>query len=120
MILALVLINAGWMSFDGSQALVVGDYLTPPSGPHAGQLGPWSMVAQAAGVEPRSTLMKSIFVVYGLGYFAMTALFLRGVRWAGPGLIVVAVLGLWHLPFGTLINIVVIALLLLPNLRGGS
>ncbi len=32
-------------------------------------------------------------------------------------MIVMAVLGLWHLPFGTLINVVVIALLQLPSLR---
>ena len=110
-IAALVALNAGWMVFDGSRALVVGDYVTPKSGRHAGQLGPWSKVAQAVGIPPRSTFMKVIFVVYGLVYIGMTVAFLLNAPWAQRGMIIVAVLGLWHLPFGTLINLGVLALL---------
>jgi len=113
LIAGLVIVNAGWMVFDGSRALVVGDYVTPASGRHAGQLGPWSKVVQAIGIPPRSTLMKGIFVAYGLAYFAMTAAFLLGAPFARPGMIALAVLGLWHLPFGTAINLVVIALVLM-------
>lgn len=32
LITILVLLNAGWMVFDGMRALLVGDYLTPKSG----------------------------------------------------------------------------------------
>ncbi len=114
----LVHLNAGWMLFDGARALIVGDYITPKSGAHAGQLGPWSKVVEAVGIDPRSTLMKSVFVIYGAAFFAVLAAFTLGASWAWMGMIVVAVLGLWHLPFGTLINVVVIALLQLPTLRG--
>jgi hypothetical protein len=117
---ALVLLNAGWMAFDGSRALLVGDYVTPQSGRHAGRLGPWSKVVRAAGIPPRSTLMKLVFVVYGAVYLALTAAFLLGVPGARAWLIVVAVLGLWYLPFGTLINVIVLVLLCLPALRGGG
>jgi len=116
----LVLVNAGWMTFDGSRALLVGDYVTPKTGPHAGRLGPWSEVVRAVGIPPRSTAMKVIFVLYGLVYLGMTAAFLVNHPWARVGLIVVAILGLWHLPFGTLINLVVLVLLQLPALRGGG
>ena len=34
-------------------ALVKGDYVTPKSGPYAGQLGPWSNVVSAS--NPRAT-----------------------------------------------------------------
>ncbi len=114
---ALVVLNGGWMAFDGTRALIVGDYITPKTGQYAGQLGPWSKVAQAAGIAPRSTLMKSIFVVYGLVYLIVMVAFLLKASWAWSAMLIAAALGLWHLPFGTLINLIVIVLLLLPPLR---
>lgn len=107
----LVILNAGWMIFDGVRALFVGDYLTPKSGEHAGQLGPWAGVVQTAGIAPRSTSMKVIFVIYGLVYLAVLAAFLLQAAWAKAAMLIVAALGLWYLPFGTLINLIVMALL---------
>ena len=116
----LVILNAGWMVFDGARALIVGDYVTPTSGAHAGQLGPWSKVVEAVGIDPRSTLMKWVFVIYCAAFLVVLAAFMLGASWAWWGMIVVAVLGLWHLPFGTLIYRAVIALLQLSGLRGIS
>ena len=112
-----MILNAGWMLFDGARALVVGEYVTPSSGAHAGQLGPWSKVVSAAGIDPQSTLMRCVFVVYGATFLLVLAAFLLGASWAWTGMIVVAVLGLWYLPFGTLINAVLIVLLQLPGAR---
>src|SRR5437016_6098140 len=66
LVIVLGVVRGGWMSFDGIRALVAGDYLTPSAGPYAGQLGPWSKLVSYAGLDPRSTLMKAIFVVVGL------------------------------------------------------
>ncbi len=79
---ALVLLNGGWMAFDGGRALVIGDYVTPKSGQLAGTLGPWSRVVQTVGIDPRSTLMKFMFLSYGLAYLAATAAFLLGTSTA--------------------------------------
>ena len=57
---ALALIAAGWMVFDGMHA---GDQVRPESGEYAAQLGPWSRVVSALGIEPASALMMCIFVV---------------------------------------------------------
>ena len=119
-VVTLVILNAGWMLFDGCRALIVGDYVTPKTGRHAGELGPWSKVTPAVGIPPRSTLMKAIFVVYGLVYLGMLAVFLSGASWSRWGMILMAVLGLWYLPFGTVVNLLVLALLQLPSLRGGN
>ena len=116
-VVGLVILNAGWMAFDGTRALLVGDYVTPKTGSHAGQLGPWSKVVEGLGIDPRSTLMKWIFVVYGVGDLVVTAAFMFKVSWAWSGMLAVAVLSLWHLPFGTLINLIVIILISLPPLR---
>ncbi len=59
----LAVVVAGWFLFDGLYALITGDYVTPKSGEHAGQLGPWSSVVSAVGITPRSTAMKLIFVI---------------------------------------------------------
>jgi hypothetical protein len=100
------------MLFDGTRALIVGDYVTPATGEYAGQLGPWSKVVQAAGIEPRSALMKSIFVLYGLAALAMALCFALGYPGARTGMLVMAVLGLWYLPFGTVSDVIILAILL--------
>lgn len=109
----LVLITAGWMVFDGSRALIVGDYVTPASGAYAGKLGPWSNLIEGFGLEPRSTLVKSIFVVYGLLALVILSYYLLGHTWGGSALIVICFLGLWYLPFGTISNLIILFLLMM-------
>ena len=117
-VLLLALLEAGWLAFDGTRALVVGDYVTPRSGPHAGQLGPWSKLVAAVGIEPRSTLMKMIHVTLGVAWLAVAVAYAVGVRWARQGMLVCAILGLWYLPIGTALSLAQIVLLGVT--RGGQ
>lgn len=112
MVTVLVLFSAGFMTFDGVRAFVVGDYVTPRSGPHAGQLGPWSKVVSAIGIEPRSNWMKGIHVTLGATTLVLLACFLMKFAWAKTALLGAAIAGLWYLPAGTVLNAIVIALLL--------
>jgi hypothetical protein len=116
-VVALALLNGGYMVYDGSRALIVGDFITPSSGDYAGQLGPWSRLAEAVGIPPRSTLMKLVFVGYGILSLAMAVSFSLRLPWAWWGMLIVAILGLWNLIFGTAVNLVMIVLLLLPVVR---
>ncbi len=116
-VVGLVLLSGGWMAFDGGRALIVGDYVTPRTGALAGALGPWSSLVELVGIDARSTLMKSLFVVYGVAYLAATAALVLGVFRAWWAVMVLAVLGLWYIPFGALINMIVIVLLILRPLR---
>lgn len=116
-VVALALFLAGWFAFEGGRALVVGDYITPKSGRYAGQLGPWSHVVEAIGLEPRSTFMKTIFLVYGLAWLALTARFALRARGSWWPMMIASIGALWYLPFGTLICAVIIALLLTPPVR---
>lgn len=100
------------MAFDGTRALVVGDYVTAASGAYAGQLGPWAGVVELVGLAPRSVPVKVGFVAYGLALLFLTIAFARGKTWAWRWLLVAACLGLWYFPFGTLFNGVAIGLLL--------
>jgi hypothetical protein len=116
-VLLLAFIEGGWLAFDGGRALVVGDYVTPSSGKFAGQLGPWSKLVSAVGVDPRSPLMKAVHLVLGLVWLAVMACFALRLPWAWWGMVACAVAGLWYLPFGTLLSVIQIVLLLLPPLR---
>lgn len=114
LVAGLVAANAVWMAYDGGRALLKGDYTTPSAGPHAGQLGPWAGLLRAVGFDPRATPVKVAFVVYGLAALVGAGALLVGAAWAPRALLVLAALGLWYVPGGTLLNLVAIVLLLLP------
>ena len=103
--------EAGWMVFDGNRALYTGDYVTPASGPHARQLGPWSKVVRAAGIEPRSILMKGIFVGYGTVWLFIIALFALKKSLTWDLMLLAAIASLWYLPVGTFCSVLQILVL---------
>jgi hypothetical protein len=110
----LALLNAGWMTFDGTRALIVGDYMTPKTGQYAGQLGPWTKVVSAVGIEPRSTFMKSVFAVYGTTWLVIIGFYISRRRMALGAMFFAAAGSLWYYPVGTassLIQMMIIAFL---------
>jgi hypothetical protein len=117
LIIVVALQQAGFMAFDGTRALIVGDYVTPKTGEHAGQLGPWKHVIRAVGIEPRSTLMKSIFAVYGFMWLIIIVCFIFKLHWSWAAMLIAAIGALWYLPFGTLSSVIQIVLLCLPIVR---
>lgn len=110
-VVILAVLNGGWMAFDGGRALVTGNYVTPSSGEYAGQLGPWADVVEGVGLDPHAMAVKATFVVYGMVLMLLAGAFAARVAGARGGLLVAAVLGLWYLPFGTLLNGLMIVLL---------
>lgn len=119
-VVALAVLDAGYMVIDGIRALIAGDYLTPRSGPYAGQLGPWAKVVEAIGIAPRSALMKSIFVVYGAAWLAVVVAFAMEARWAGWAMATLAAGSLWYLWVGTVMSVVVLGLLGVLALRSAA
>lgn len=110
-VVGLAVFVAGWLLFDGMHGLVTGDYVTPSSGRFAGQLGPWSKLVEAVGIEPRSTLMMTSHVAIGVAWLAIVGFYVKGVEWGRWGMIAGAAASLWYLPFGTLLGVVQIVLL---------
>jgi hypothetical protein len=105
-IVALGLVEGGWMAFDGTRALTLGDYVTPSTGAYAGQLGPWKYVVGAVGIPPRSTAMKLAFVAYGLGWLIISLGLAYRSAWAWRAMVIAAVATLWYLPVGTVFSVV--------------
>lgn len=113
MVILLALAEAGWMTFDGARAFIVGDYVTPRSGQHRGLLGPWARVVRAVGLEPRSFLMKGIFVLYGAAWLLIILCYSLGFPWARSAMLLAAAGSLWYLWVGTISSSVQLGLLLL-------
>lgn len=113
----LALAEAGWMIFDGTRAFVVGDYVTPETGEYAGQLGPWAKLVTAVGIEPRSSLMKSSFIIYGLAWLTFIFCYAKRYKWALWAMLLAAVGTLWYLWIGTIASLIIIILLLIPAVK---
>jgi hypothetical protein len=118
-VVALGVILGGWLAFDGSRALIVGDYVTPSAGPHAGQLGPWSRLISAVGLDPRSTTVKVAHVALGLAWLTAAGGLAFGRPWAWGAAVGCSVASLWYAPMGTAISIAQLAVLFLSPLREG-
>jgi hypothetical protein len=114
--IALSLLLGAYMLVDGMHALVTGTYITPGSGAYAGQLGPWASVLSAIGIDPHGLPVKLAFVVLGISWCVHTRnIVVRKV--IRPATIVLCVLTLWYLPFGTLIAIEELLCEFVPPLR---
>jgi len=116
-ILSLALFQGGWLLFDGGRALIVGDYVTPASGPRAGQLGPWSRVVSAIGFDPRGNFIKGVHVLLGTAWLASMAVFAFKPAAGWWCVLVCSAASLWYLPVGTLLSLVQIGLLLAVHVR---
>ncbi len=112
LVLVLAWLEAGWLAFDGAHALTTGDYVTPRSGPHAGQLGPWAKVVAAVGIDPRGIPMKVFHLALGVAWLAVSVGYALRQPWGGRAMLLAAIAGVWYLPLGTLASGIQIVLLL--------
>lgn len=110
-VIALSLLNAGYMAFDGTKALVTGDYVRPSTGEYAGQIGPWHKLVQKIGINPMSTFMKSIFVLFGVIGLAITIAYACNVSWGWQAMLIFNICCTWNLILGTASSVLQIILL---------
>jgi hypothetical protein len=116
-ILLLTFFNAGYMVFDGMRAMITGDYIRPKAGEYAGQLGPWTKIAEAIGIDPMSGLMKMIFVVVGIYGLIAGVLFAGNHKNGWLLLLIFCIVSAWNLMFGTMSSLIVLVLLLIYKLK---
>ena len=113
-IVIIAVVVGGWLTLDGTRALVKGDYLTASGG----KLGPWARLVAGIGIDPRSFAMKCVHVGLGVAWLLSAILFIASVTIGWHVLLGCSILTLWYLPLGTLLSVVEILLLVLPSLRG--
>jgi hypothetical protein len=115
--IALAALAAAWMVFDGLRALIIGDYVTPSTGPYAGQLGPWASLVSGVGIDPRGIGMKWFCVLYGFGWLWIVIAYVRNKSWAWWGMVAFAAGSLWYLVVGTVSAVLQLTLLFLIRRR---
>lgn len=114
----LALVAAGFMIFDGTRALLVGDYIRPTPGEYGGELGPWANIVEQLGIDPLSTAMKSFFVGYGAVWLTGTLWYmLKPTHGSWTAMLTLTLASLWYLIIGTVLSILVAAILLIPSVR---
>lgn len=116
--IGLAVLNFGYMLFDGSKALIQGDYIRPTSGEYAGQLGPWNYLVKKVGIDPESGLMKIIFVLWGLIGLILTVCYGLNYSWAWQAMLILNICSLWYLWMGTASSILQIIFLLFSKFLG--
>jgi hypothetical protein len=109
-------LNFGFMTFDGARGLIAGDYIRPKSGQYAGQLGPWSKLVKSVGINPESSFMKALFLIWGIIGIIITICFVMNFSWAWQGMLLLNVSSLWYLFIGTGLSALQIVLLVVLRL----
>ena len=71
----------------------------------------------ALGLAPESTVVKAVFVAYGVLWLVLAIGLVLHAGWAWPLGVVMAVGTLWYLVPGTVLSLLVLGLLLTPSVR---
>lgn len=103
-VIAISLINGLWMLIDGVYVMAAGKYIGPE------RPGPWASLVLLTGIDVFK--LGPMFVLFGIAWLAFAAAFLLESNWARNFGIILSVLTLWYLPFGTLISIIVLVALM--------
>ena len=116
-VIILAVLNFGFMTVDGSRALIVGDYFRPETGEYAGQLGPWATIVSAIGINPESGLMRGIFIAWGGLGLILTVSYAMRVRRADSALLFFNLASFWYLVAGTLSSVLQVIFLLILRFK---
>ena len=120
-IVVMAMSQAAWMVFDGSWALLYGDYVISASETPGGKPAPWARVLMWTGIEPQSRLVMSGFVIYGLGWLVVMTAFAGGTDWAWTAMLWLALGSLWYVNVGAITSsLIALSLISLELLRNAG
>ena len=105
------LLNGAYMFIDGLFVVVNGKYIGPE------KPGPWAFLFNRLNVNVFK--LGPMFIVYGILWFAYIYGLQTSQAWAYMFGMILFTATLWYLPFGTLISLVSIVLLLLHKRKLG-
>lgn len=98
------LANGAYMLADGVFVILYGKYIGPE------KPGPWAAIFQRFDLDVLR--MGPIFIGFGLVWLVFGISFLSDRAWASRLGLVISILTLWYLPFGTIVSVCVLVLLL--------
>lgn len=97
-------INGLWMLIDGIYVLANGKYIGPE------KPGPWASLIALSGIDVFK--LGPVFILFGVTWLVFAGAFFSGSASARSLGLILSVLTLWYLPFGTLISIIVLVILI--------
>lgn len=100
----LSLVNALWMLIDGVYVMLNGKYIGPE------KPGPWASLIGFTGFDVFK--LGPMFVAFGIAWAFFVFCLLTGSTWTFWFGIIITVLTLWYLPFGTIISLIVLGSLI--------
>jgi hypothetical protein len=102
--IGLALINGLWMLIDGVYVIANGKYIGPE------KPGPWASLISNTGIDVFK--LGPVFVSFGVAWLVFVGALVLDASWARKLGMVLSILTLWYLPFGTLISIAVLVSLI--------
>lgn len=99
----LAVINGGFMLIDGLYVILNGKYIGPE------KPGPWASLLSLTGIDVFK--LGPVFVIFGVAWLGFALSLIADVGWTRLYGLVLSVLTLWYLPFGTAISIAVLLML---------
>jgi len=100
LILIIIFIMGSWMIADGIHVILYGSYIGPE------KPGPWADLVYMFGFDP--TRFGLIFLALGIDWVIGGAGILLDRRWGYYLTLIMALLSLWYIPFGTVLSIAII------------
>lgn len=102
-VVALSLINGLWMLIDGIYVTLNGKYIGPK------KPGPWASLLGLTGVNVFK--LGPLFISFGMAWLVFVASFLADAGWARTFGIVLSILTLWYVPFGSFVSVILLIIL---------
>jgi hypothetical protein len=107
LITILALLNGGYMLLDGIYVMMKGKYIGPA------RPGPWANLFEYMNINVFK--LGPLFIVFGLVWLIWLYSFWTNQSWSYLLGIVISVLSLWYLPFGTLFSLIILGFLILTR-----
>lgn len=104
LVITLASIQGLWMLIDGIYVMANGKYIGPE------KPGPWASLFGPLGIDVFK--LGPMFVLFGVAWLAFVGAFWFERPWAKAFGVVLSLVTLWYLPFGTLISVILVASLL--------
>lgn len=105
------LLNGGYMLLDGLFVLFKGKYIGPE------KPGPWANLFYKLNVDVFK--LGPLFIIFGLLWLIWLYALWANQSWAYIFGVLISILTLWYLPFGTLFSIIILVVLLTARTKLG-
>ncbi len=111
LVVVLGLLIGGYMLADGIVVMVKGKYIGPA------KPGPWSVLFERLGIDVFR--LGPLFILFGLLWLGWTVGLIATQSWVFAFGVLICLATLWYVPLGSLLSLIVLAILVFAGQRLG-